>query len=94
MTPGSELISRSAPRGNEKPYRDAHWSQIAMSLAVIAFVLRYLRARPSSRCSGCYATTAAFRKVNDLNAISSRYPLGGLPECPESPLCLKGLSGQ
>jgi hypothetical protein len=44
MTPGSELISRSAQRGNEKPYRDAHWSQIAMSLAVIAFVLRYLRA--------------------------------------------------
>jgi hypothetical protein len=44
MTPESELISRSVARGNEKPYRDAHWSQIAMSLAVIAFVLRYLRA--------------------------------------------------
>lgn len=44
MTPGSELISRSAPRGNEKPYREAHWSQIAVPLAAIAFVLRYLRA--------------------------------------------------
>jgi len=37
-TPGSELISRSAPRGNEKPSQDAHWSQIAVSLAVIALV--------------------------------------------------------
>lgn len=41
------------------------------------------------------ATTAArygLRKVSDLSTISSKLAFGGPPECPERPLCLKGLS--
>lgn len=41
------------------------------------------------------ASTAAqyeLRKVSDLKSVAPKLAFGGPPECPERPLCLKGLS--
>ena len=43
--------------------------------------------------TGDLARRRNLEKVSDLAPLASRLAFGGPPECPERPLCLKGLAG-
>lgn len=69
------------------------WLEFVTIAAVASFEV-LARAAAQDQNAVAVTATAAFRKVGDLNAIPSKLAFGGPPECPERPLCLKGLSGQ